>query len=223
MVDEIAVDRYDVSLEDKKPARPARFNLAGISFNATNFSTVSNAPLALQVSMRLNEAGRLQVNGTVHLQPPSADLAVELIGLDLRPLQPYLEQQAKLAVGGGLFNLSGHAAYNSGKGSPRAAFQGDLSLTNFSTTDLIQFKDFVKLDGLAVNGINAAFQPNRLDVQEVRLSGLSTTVIMLTNHQINLLAVLPKTPRPPPIRPRPARFARRRRAGLPRRSGKPYY
>ena len=60
--------------------------------------------------MNLNEAGRLPLSGTVHLQPPSADLAVEIIGLDLRPLQPYVEQQAKLAVGGGLFSLSGHAS-----------------------------------------------------------------------------------------------------------------
>ena len=114
-------------------------------------------------------------------------------------------------------------AYNSEKGSPMAAFQGDLGLTNFSTTDLIQFKDFVKLDGLAVNGIKAAFQPNRLDVQEVRLSGLSTSVIMLTNHQINLLAVLPKTPAPAANPPPSRRSARRRRAGLPRHPGKPCY
>jgi len=193
MVDEIAVDHYSVALEDKKPAKPAKFNLNEISFNAKNFSTVSNPPLEVEVSMGLNEAGRLAAKGAVHLQPPAADLDVELAGLDLRPLQPYVEQQVKLAVGGGLFTLRGHASYNSETGSPLAAFQGDLGLTNFTTTDLIQFKDFVKLEGLAVNGIKAAFQPNQLDVQEVRLSGLSTSVIMLTNRQINLLAVLPKS------------------------------
>jgi hypothetical protein len=193
MVDEIAVDQYKVALEDKKPAKPAKFNLSEISFNAKNFSTVSNAPLAVDVAMNLNEAGRLAARGTVRLQPPSADLVVDIVGMDLRPLQPYVEQQVKLAVGGGLFTVRGHASYNSEKGSPMAAFQGDLGLTNFTTTDLIQFKDFVKLDGLAVSGIKAAFQPNQLDVQEVALSGLSTSIIMLTNHQISLLAVLPKS------------------------------
>jgi len=191
MVDEIAVDRYSVALEDKKPAKPAKFNLNEISFNARNFSTVSNPPLAVDVSMGLNEAGHLAAKGTVYLQPPSADLDVDLAGLDLRPLQPYVEQQVKLAVGGGLFTVRGHASYNSEKGSPMATFQGDLGLTNFTTTDLIQFKDFVKLDSLAITGIKAAFQPNRLEVQEVRLSGLNTSVILQTNHQINLLAVLP--------------------------------
>ncbi len=194
MVDEIAVDRYNVALEDKKTARPAKFNLAGISFNATNFSTVSNAPLAVDLAMNLNEAGRFTARGTVRLQPPAADLAVEVTGMDLRPLQPYVEQQAKLAVGGGLFTVRGHARYNSGKASPLAAFEGDLGLTNFTSADLIQFKDFVKLDALAVSGIKAAFQPNQLAVEEVKLSGLSASIIMQTNHQINLLAVLPPKP-----------------------------
>jgi len=198
MVDEIAVDHYAVSLEDKKPPKPAKFSLKDIAFSATNFSTVSNAPLVVDVSAGLNEAGRLTARGTVRLQPPSADLVVDLAGLDLRPLQPYVEQQAKLAVGGGLFTLRGHATYNPEGTSPTAAFQGDLGLTNFTTTDMIQFKDFVKLEGLAVNGIQFTFQPNKLDVQEVKLSGLSTSIIMQTNHQLNLLAVLPAPAAAPP-------------------------
>jgi hypothetical protein len=193
MVDEIAMDRYNVALEDKKPAKPAKFNLNEITFNARNFSTVSNPPLAVDVSMGLNEAGHLSAKGVVHLQPPSADLAVDLAGLDLRPLQPYVEQRVKLAVGGGLFSVRGNASYNSEKGAPMAAFHGDLSLSNFTTTDLIQFKDFVKLEALEVNGIQFTFQPNQLDVQEVKLSGLSTSILMQTNHQINLLAVLPQS------------------------------
>jgi hypothetical protein len=194
LVDEIAVDGYNVALEDKMPAKPAKFDLAGISFHATNFSTVSNAPLAVDVGVNLNKAGRFTARGAVRLQPPSADLALEVIGMDLRPLQPYVEQQARLALGGGLFSVRGHAVYSSEKGSPMAAFQGDLGLTNFSTTDLIQFKDFVKWDSLTVNGIQAAFQPNSLKVQEVILSGLSTSIIMQTNQQLNLLAVLPAKP-----------------------------
>jgi len=204
MVDEIAVDRYNVALEDKKPAKPAKFNLTGISFNAKNFSTVSNAPLAVDVAMGLNEAGRFSARGTVRLQPPSADLVVDVTGMDLRPLQPYVEQQAKLAVGGGLFTVRGHARYNAEKGSPMAAFEGDLGLTNFTTADMIQFKDFVKLEGLAVNGIQSTFQPNELHVQEVRLTGLNTSIIMETNHQINLLAVLPPKPAASAAAPPPA-------------------
>jgi hypothetical protein len=196
-VDEIGVDHYNVTLEDRKPAKPARFYLKDIGFSATNFSTVSNAPLVVDVSAGWNEAGRLAARGTVRLQPPSADLAVDVAGLDLRPLQPYVEQQVKLALGSGLFTLLGHASYNFGNGAPMAVFQGDLGLTNFTTTDLIQFKDFVKLEGLAVNGIQFAYQPNKLDVQEVKLSGLSTSIIMQTNGQLNLLAVLPaKSPAP---------------------------
>ena len=210
-VDQIAVDHYNVTLEDKKPAKPAKFELKDIGFSATNFSTVSNAPLVVDVSAGLNDAGRLSARGTVRLQPPSADLEVEVDGLDLRPLQPYIEQQAKLALGGGLFTVRGHAAYNLGNGAPMAAFQGDLGLTNFTTTDLIQFKDFVKLEGLAVNGIQFAFQPNKLDVREVKLSGLSTSILMQTNGQINLLAVLPaKSPAPsnaPPPGPPPSAAA----------------
>jgi hypothetical protein len=197
LVDDIAVEHYHVDLEDLKPTRPARFTVNELSFHATNFSTVSNPPVGVDIAMGLNEAGRVLVKGSVHLQPPSADLAIDVIGLDLRPLQPYLEQQqVKLSVGSGLFTMHARATFDT-NASPQATFAGDVGLTNFATSDTIQFKDFVKFDGLAVNGIKAAYLPTQLAVQEVNLSGLSTSVVMLTNQQINLLAVLPPKPAAP--------------------------
>jgi hypothetical protein len=115
-----------------------------------------------------------------------------LVGLDLRPFQPYVEQQAKLAITGGLLSFTGHANYSSEKGPPMATFAGDVGLTNFATADLLHFKDFVKFEALAVSGIKFALQPNDLAVKEIKLVGLNTSVMVDSNKQINLLTVLPQ-------------------------------
>jgi Domain of Unknown Function (DUF748) len=191
MVDNVAVDRYSVAVEDKKPAKAAKLSVHDIGFKAKGFSTSGNAPIATDVALELGELGRFTAKGEVKLQPPSAELEVQLVGLDLRQFQPYVEQQVKLAVTSGLLSVAGHAVYQSGKGSPLATFAGDVGLTNFATTDLLHFKDFVKFNALAVSGIKFALEPNNVEVKEVKLEGLNTSVLVDSNKQINLLTVLP--------------------------------
>jgi hypothetical protein len=204
-VDDIDVERYTLELEDKKPAKPAKISVHDITFKAAGFSTAGTAPIHAAVSLEIGQSGLFTVNGVVRLQPPSANLDLRLVGLDLRPFQPYVEQQAKLAITSGLLNLAGHATYNSETGSPLATFAGDFGLTNFVTADLLHFKDFVKFDALAVSGVQFAFKPNDLKVREVKLDGLNTSVTVGPDRQINLLTVLPKgAPAPSNAPPRSA-------------------
>jgi hypothetical protein len=78
-----------------------------------------------------------------------------------------------------------------------ATFTGDVSVTNLATTDPVNGIDFVKIDALAVKGIDFALQPDKIQVREIRLTGLDATVLILlagTNRQINVLTLLPPKP-----------------------------
>ena len=189
-IDEIAFDNYTINVEDNKPAKPAKLKLDQLAFKIKDVSTLTNAPVSAELSVRLNEAGMFGVRGTANIFAPSADMQINLDALDLRPFQPYLEEQTRLALTGGALSTRGHAVYaGPGGPGPMLKFTGDLGLTNFTLIDLIGFKEFVKWDALAVSGIDLDLLPEKLQLAEVRFVGLKTSVLIGSNGLPNLAAL----------------------------------
>ena len=196
---EIAFDGYAIKLEDQKLAKPASLSFDQLGFNVKGLSTVSNGPIIVSLSLRLNEAGTVTAQGTAKISPPTADMELNVSDLDLRPFQPYLNEQMCLAVTSGRFNTRGHVRYTpAGSGAPLLRFAGEMDLTNLVTSDQVLFKEFVKWEALNVTGIDFDLQPNQLQVQEVKWRGLQTSVIIGPDQRPNLKAIMPeKAPNAP--------------------------
>jgi hypothetical protein len=192
-VDEIAFDNYAIKAEDKVPPKPAVFKINQLGFNLKNVSNLSNAPISLALSLRLQDTGLIGVDGAITLFPPSADAAIGVTNLDLRMVQPYLDQQLRMAVAHGALNVHGHARYAvPGPDAPLLNFAGDVSVNNFAVTDEVLFNDMATWDALDVTGINANICPFKLKVDRIKVSGSSTTVIVLPDHRFNFLTILPE-------------------------------
>ncbi len=188
---EIAFDNYTIKAEDKKPAKPASFAIDQLAFNLKGVSTASNAPVTTALSLRLQETGTIALTGTTTLLPPSADLQVAITNLDLRAIQPYVEEQIKLAITSGALELNGHARYAAPEpGAPLISFTGDLAVTKFGTADDVLFKDFAKWESLKVDGIKFQMQPDKVAVDQVKFTGLNTSVIVGPDKRINLETIL---------------------------------
>jgi hypothetical protein len=210
-IDEIAFDNYAIKAQDRKPPKPATFNIDQLAFNLKNVSNLTNAPVSLALSLRLQDTGLIGVNGGVTLLPPSADLQIGVTNLDLRMIQPYLEQQVKLAVTRGALNVNGHAHYApAGQGLPLVSFAGDVSVRDFAVTDEVLFNDLAKWDSLDITGINVALQPDKFQIDQIKFSRPDTSVIIGPDHRFNLLTILPEkkaapaqTNSPPPTNTTP--------------------
>jgi hypothetical protein len=202
-IDEIAFTNYSVRAEDRKPPAPAAFDIDQIAFDIKNVSNASNTPVNVSLTARFQKTGSVAVDGTATLLPPSADLQLAVSNIDLRAVQPYVEQQVKLIVAGGAVNVHGRAQYASpAPGAPLASFAGDFALNNFVTTDDVLYKNFITWDSLDVNGIHLALLPNSLAVHDIKLTGLSASAIRGPNELLNLQTILRKdtnaAPAPPP-------------------------
>ncbi|HOX56606.1 MAG TPA: DUF748 domain-containing protein [Candidatus Paceibacterota bacterium] len=202
LLKEIAFDGYAIKLEDQKPAKPAALALDQLTFNVQGLSTVSNEPIKVSLSARLNQAGTLAAQGTAKITPPAADMAIRLNDLDLRPFQPYVNEAVRLGIASGKFSTQGRVLYTPpGAGAPMLKFTGGLSLTNFVTTDQVLFKEFVKWDALDVTGIDFDLQPNQLQVQEVKWRGLEGSILIGPDQRPNLKTILPEKPAGAPAAP----------------------
>ena len=118
-------DDYAVQVEDRVPTQPVKVALQKLAFKANGLNTASNAPVSLSLSTQVNEKGTLAVDGTVTLFPVSADLKVDLAGLELPPFQPYLADQVRVSIVSGQIDLHGRALHGGSLGEFPWGFRFD--------------------------------------------------------------------------------------------------
>jgi hypothetical protein len=189
-VDELALENYAVAFEDQQPAKPASFNLDQLALHVQGFRTVSNPPVHVRLGLRLNESGTLEVQGTAQLDPPAAEFAVGVTNLDLRSLQPYVEEHVRLGISSGAFATTSNVRFeSSASGAPALAFAGDVQITNFATTDLVASKDLLRWDELAFTGIDFGLDPPQLKLATILWRGLAAHILRGPDGQLNLLSL----------------------------------
>ena len=193
-VDAVDLADFTIQFEDQSLAHPAHLILDQLGVALRNISTVTNTPVTVAgFSVRWNAAGTIGAKGTAVLQPLAADLQINVQNLDLRPVQPYIQEQANLGLSDGTLTTTGHVILAApGSAGPRLKFIGDATLAKLATTDTVQFHDFVKWDSLHLGGLAVDVQPTRLHLDSVTLAALDTTLNIGSNKQVNLTDIFPQ-------------------------------
>ena len=190
-VDEVQLDNYQFKVEDLMPGKPATFLVDKVALNLKGASTASNAPVSVVASFRLNETGTVAVRGIVKIAPLSAALDVAVTNLDLRAAQPYVEQFVAVGIVSGALTTTGRVSFQTNDpAAPLLTFAGDVRVANFAATDQVVFKEFVRWEGLAVNGIAAALLPNRFQIAELRLVRPKASLLVGADRRPNLSLIL---------------------------------
>ena len=196
LIENIVVKDYAARVEDQQPPKPASIMADQIELTVKGFSLASNAPVTVQLSTRVNNTGavKLEAQGTV--LPVAMDLDLDVSAIDLRPFQPYVEQQqVKLAFTSGTVSTKGRASVALGDTNQLAAkFVGDVVLNDVAIVDQIAFQDFARWKQVAVRGIDFVLAPMSVKIREVACDDFAASVVMGTNQQLTALAVLPPTP-----------------------------
>ena len=190
-LDSLQVANYSVSVEDQTLPKPGKLKVDQVAVRVDGFQLTTNATLTTKIAARLNEAGTVEVSGPVHVFPPDGELTIALKEMDLRPFQPFAAPFVNVAIRSGLLSTSGKAQFAlPANGMPKVQFAGDVKLDKFDTADGTEFQDFVKWEALAISGIKLQSEPQDLQVQEVKLKGLQTSLIIGTNKKSNIETVL---------------------------------
>ena len=193
LVETIAVKDYAVRVNDEQPPTPANLLADQIELAVKGLSLASNAPVVVQLSTRVNQTGAVKLNSEGTPLPLTLDTRLEVNAIELRPFQPYVEQQqVKLAFASGNVSTTGRASLALAGTNPLAVkFAGDVVLNNVAVVDQIAFQDFARWKQVAVRGIDFVLVPMSVKVRELACDELVTSVVISSNKQLTALAVLP--------------------------------
>ncbi|BBO90123.1 DUF748 domain-containing protein [Desulfosarcina ovata] len=190
----LSLSDFSVDVEDRVPAKPAKFRLDNINFTAEALSTAAGKTGKADLALRWQQGGQITVGGTVALTPPGLDLAVTMKQMDIRPFQPYLSEQAGLIVTQGFFNTQGRLKFSQKQGAePAIAYRGKAGLTRFASIDRKNADDFLKWDALQLAKMEVATNPTRLSIDQISLSDFFARVIVDPEGSVNLVSMFAST------------------------------
>ena len=188
---DISVDRYTVKVEDLTPREPVNLIAERINFRGVNLSTAKNEKGRASLSFLLNNKGFITTNGPISINPPSANMKLNVKGLDIAPFQSYFTDRVKIIITQGDIAFNGTISVGYSKdGVMKASYKGEASVQNFASLDKANAEDFLKWKSLYFEGMDAATSPLNVNIAKVALTDFYSRIIINKNGSINLQQVM---------------------------------
>lgn len=186
-IDDLQLEDGKIQFHDAEPVNDVRFDMANISLKGHNISTEQNARADLSLSLRLDRAGMISATGPVVIDPFAATLALNIQSIDLRKIQPYIEDTLNINIISGKTSTSGNLSLHSTeKEGMKAAYEGKVLVANFATVDTENDDDLVKWNSLFFKNVKIGYNPFSFRVGDIALTDFYARIIVLEDGTINL-------------------------------------
>jgi hypothetical protein len=187
----LSVDDYTVKVTDNLPAEPFGIIIDKINCTIQNITTEKNARGTVALSMRVDQKGSISFEGGFALDPLFTDLAMSLKNLRIKPIQPYLSEQAQVILSGGTLNMSGRLTVNRTENEKlNVALKGRLRISKFSMLDKANTDDLLKWDSFSVDSLEVRYSPLFVHIKEIALSNFYSRIFINADRTMNLQEIV---------------------------------
>ena len=189
-INKLELDGFSATLRDEGEAPAADLVLDDIALRVEGISDNLSMPVPVRASLHARDGGQLDVSGQIIPAEPSADLHLKLVGLALKPAQPYIASAAKLRLTNGQLNMEGRATY----GKRGSRYTGNFAVRNLRLVEAGTNEVFLAWKFLGSRHV--AVTPTKLDIGRLDIGGLDTKLVINKDKSININEILRK---PAPI------------------------
>lgn len=190
LVKSFEVDGFSVKLSDLT-TRSETPVLSLQNFKARLADVDGKSPMGFNVGFQVEQGGGATVSGTVTPSVPSVEAGVDVSGMVLTSLQPYLEPYVTLKLQSASVTAQGRLRYGIPGDAQKVGYEGNLSLNNLRLADSSSTKKpYFSWDAVQLPKFKLTLQPNRLDAQEIRIVKPVGEFIIGEDKILNLAKVL---------------------------------
>jgi uncharacterized protein involved in outer membrane biogenesis len=165
------------------------------------------SPMGFKADVKIDAGGSVAAAGTLDPSGPTVESRIDVTGVALTPLQPYIDSVANLDMHSGELSSQGTLRYGMKDLGADLAYDGGLNLAKLRLTESGSKDTLLGWQALKTDQFNLRLEPNRLDIKEIKLDRPIGQLIIGEDGSVNLVQVF-KT-RPPaadsPTGTRPSR------------------
>ncbi len=188
---ELMLADYAVRFRDRQTDPEADLTVHRIHVDAKGLSNRNDARGTVTVDLDWSDQGTLALWGEVGVVPLQADMNMKAQGLDVRPVQPYINRYLQLVVTRGSLSCEGRLNLLSGEADGLdIQYAGQLAMNQFQSVDKAKAADFLNWKSLYLKGIALGTTPFKLTVDEVALTDFYNRLIIQADGTSNLAMVV---------------------------------
>jgi uncharacterized protein involved in outer membrane biogenesis len=148
------------------------------------------SPMKFEVGFGLERGGKVALRGKVNPVPPSVEANINLTGVDLTALQPFLEPFITLTLDSAAVSTDGIFRYGQPGGGSKLSYEGSLGVEKLSLNQPGSKETYLGWGAMKISKIKLAIEPNRLQIDEIRLSKPVAEVIIAEDRTLNLAKIV---------------------------------
>jgi len=152
-----------------------------------NVSTDPKSVAQLDLAGRVKDGGQFSAAGRLNAHAPSVDLKVKAAGLSLVPAQALIAPHVRLELLSAIAAVDGRIRYNPDRSAgANLLFEGLFELSKVTLDEVEPKQPFLSLDLARASEIRLALEPDRLEIPELRVSGLATKLLIAEDQSVNV-------------------------------------
>jgi uncharacterized protein DUF748 len=193
-VDKIELQKAGFYLTDLFKETDFKKTLEPVDLTISGFSNGAEKPSAVKLTFKNDQGESASVDGNVAINPAAADLSLDISGIDLSAVNPYVRQMANIVITKGRASMSGKlTASMAATEGLKASYRGNARLSGLSVLDKLNNEVLLKWSALSISSVDADYNPLRVKVGTVELNDFYTDVIINKEGQLNLGNIMVKT------------------------------
>jgi hypothetical protein len=180
---ELDVTSFAVEMTDARVADGFSGGIESMDLRIRDLSSAADARFPTEVDLQLLTGGRVDGNGTVGLNPPSMDLAINVGELALPPAQPYVRQRAALEIGDGRLRFAGRLSYAA---DTSLRINGSGAVQAFSARDLLRGETFLAWETAGIENLDVDLGRSIVALEVLRLDDPFLELAIVEGGRTNL-------------------------------------
>jgi len=201
---EIAFKNFGLDFEDRSTPTPAHHRITALNTTVKDLRVPFKDPITMDLGFQLNDTGSVHADGTIGLKPFESNIRLSLSAIPLKPLEPYVEGAARIAVDSGQLDLNGdlHLAVEH-PNAPMLTYNGNFGIRNLSISDRDGISSLVSWKQLQLKQMALTVDPTTVAIEEVGLDQPAVQFRIQPDGQSNFSNIRPQAQSPEPA-PEPA-------------------
>jgi hypothetical protein len=181
------------AFRDQSVGPYAAFELHQTDLHVADLSQDLSRPISLELDTLAQGKGRVRIKGTVKPQPLQVDARINMAGLDLRAIQPYIDPMVNIRLAGAKAHMDGQVKLdmplNSGM---QLRYRGRAGLSDVRVLDRVNDADLLSWQALTLDGADVAVRGDDVDANlgRIALKDFYGRIIINPNGQLNVAGIM---------------------------------
>ena len=184
LVKALEVANFRSAISDDGVAKSPLYNIKGLNARLTNID--GKSPMGIELGFGVEQGGKVTVKGKVDPAAQSVEAKVNVAGLVLTPIHPYLEQYITLNLQSASVSTDGTFRFAISKTTPKLAYEGNLSVEKLSLTQPASKETYLGWSAMHLSRLKLAMEPNSLNIDEIKLTKPVGELMIARDKTVNL-------------------------------------